>query len=112
MESMVTTRSSTNPERRREHQRIHLVVPATVRGEGHTLAASTRDISEGGLFLFTDAPFQAGADIEIVLMLPRELGLAAGEMVCCHGTVVRVEVEAGRCGIAAKIERIAGVPQV
>jgi Tfp pilus assembly protein PilZ len=109
---VVTPKFPTKTERRRHHERIHVVVPATVKAQGHTLAASTRDISAGGLFLFTDTPFQAGADIEIVLMLPRELRLPAGEMVCCHGTVVRVEVEAGRCGIAAKIERIAQLPQV
>lgn len=109
---MVTKQSPTKPDRRRHHDRIHVAVPATVTAQGHTLAASTRDISVGGLFLFTDVPFQAGADIEIVLMLPRELGLPGSEMVCCHGTVVRVEVEAGRCGIAAKIQRIAELPQV
>lgn len=99
-------------DRRRRHERIPIAVPATVRAQGHTLAASTRDISIGGLFLFTDAPFQPGAEIEIVLMLPRELGLPSSEMVCCHGTVVRVEVEAGRCGVAATIDRIADLPQL
>jgi hypothetical protein len=97
---------------RRRHERIKVTVPATVTVAGQSLAASTKDISIGGLFLFTDAPFEAGKDIEIVLMLPRELGLPASEMVCCHGTVVRVETGAGRCGIAATINRIAGLPQV
>ncbi len=97
---------------RRQHPRTPFSVPATIRVEGHTLAASTRDVSLGGLFLFTDAPFKAGSDIEIVLMLPKELGLPSSEMVCCHGTVVRVEIAAGRCGIAARIERFADVPQL
>ena len=99
-------------EVRRRHERIKVTVPATVSVEGHTLAATTKDISVGGLFLFTDVPFQAGKDIEIVLMLPKELGLPASAMVCCHGKVVRVEMSGGRCGIAATIERIADLPQV
>ncbi len=97
---------------RRQHVRTNIAVPATVTAEGHTLAASTRDFSLGGLFLFTDAPFQAGSEIEVVLMLPKEIGLPASEMVCCHGTVVRVELAGGRCGIAAKIHRFVDVPQV
>jgi Tfp pilus assembly protein PilZ len=97
---------------RRRHERVSVSAPATVTSEGHTVAASMKDVSVGGLFLFTDIPFQAGSEIEVVLMLPRELGLPISEMVCCRGTVVRVEVAAGRCGIAAKIDRIADVPQV
>ncbi|MBZ5567027.1 MAG: PilZ domain-containing protein [Acidobacteriia bacterium] len=102
----------TKAEPRRRHERINVTLPATVSAEGHTLAATTKDVSIGGLFLFTDTPFQAGKDIEIVLMLPKELGLPTSEMVCCHGKVVRVEMSGGRCGIAATIERIADLPQV
>ena len=102
----------TNAEVRRRHERISVKAPATVSADGHTLAASIKDISIGGLFLFTDAPFQAGKDIEIILMLPKEFGLPSSEMVCCHGKVVRVETSGGRCGIAATIERIADLPQV
>lgn len=104
--------STSKTDIRRRHDRINFSVPATVTAEGHTLAASTKDVSLGGLFLFTDAPFQAGSDIEIVLMLPQELGLPSSEMVCCRGTVVRVEIAAGRCGIAARIDHIANLPQV
>ena len=102
----------TNLETKRKHQRISVAVPATVTAQGHTLAASTKDVSLGGLFLFTDAPFQPGADIQVVLMLPRELGLPASEMVCCHGKVIRVEITGGHYGIAASIERMSNVDQV
>lgn len=102
----------TKSETKRKHKRINVAVPATVTSQGHTLAASTKDISVGGLFLFTDAAFQPGADVEIVLMLPHELGLPANDMVCCHGKVVRVEMSGGHYGIAASIERMSNVDQV
>ncbi|MGI9103850.1 MAG: PilZ domain-containing protein [Terriglobales bacterium] len=96
----------------RRHERISHTVPATVKVGEHTLAGTTKDISVGGLFLFTDVPFRAGSDIEVVLMLPKELGLEKSQMVCCHGRIVRVETSAGQCGIAAEIERIANMPQM
>ncbi len=97
---------------RRRHQRISHTVPATVKVGDHTLAGTTKDISVGGLFLFTDVPFRAGSEIEVVMMLPKELGLEQSQMVCCHGRIVRVETSAGQCGIAAQIEKIANLPQM
>ena len=104
---MTTTGSST----RRRHQRIKLTVPATVKVGTHTVAASTKDISVGGMFVFTDTPFREGSDIEIVLMLPKELGFPASDMVCCHGKIVRSEVSPGLYGIAASIEQFQAFSQ-
>jgi len=98
-------------ENRRE-RRIKLKVPATVKAGEHTLAASTRDISVGGLFLITDSNFKTGSEIEVVLMLPKEVGLPFSEMVCCHAEIVRVELSGGEYGVAAEIKRIAALPQV
>jgi len=86
-------------------------MPATIRTGGHTLAATTRDVSLGGVFIFTDAKLREGADIEVVFMLPKELGLPVSEMVCCHGKIVRSETIEGQHGIAATIERFQAVPQ-
>jgi hypothetical protein len=95
----------------RRHKRHEMAAPATIRAGGHTLAATTKDISLGGLFMFTDAALRDGTDIEVVLMLPKELGLSASEMVCCHGKIVRTEIMGGQYGIAATIERFQAVPQ-
>ena len=102
---------ATNTGTRRRHARIPLTVPATIKVGKHAVAASTRDISVGGLFVFTDTPFREGSNIEIVLMLPKELGLPSSDMVCCQGKIVRAEFSAGRCGLAAEIERFQAFPQ-
>jgi hypothetical protein len=96
---------------KRKYKRYITTTPATVRSGGHTLAATTRDVSLGGLFIFTDAALREGSEIEVVLMLPKELGLPASEMVCCHGKIVRSERVDGQHGIAATIERFQTVPQ-
>lgn len=97
---------------RRRAERIPASGPATIRYQGDAREATVRDVSVGGVFLFTDATFQAGAEIQVVLMLPRELGLDQTQMICCHGTIVRVEQHDGRYGVAAQIEKMEGLPQI
>ena len=96
---------------KRKYKRHKTSTPATIRAGGHTLAATTRDVSLGGLFIYTDAALREGAEIEIVLMLPKELGLPDSEMVCCHGKIVRCETIDGQQGIAATIDRFQSVPR-
>lgn len=103
------TVSKTNTRRNR---RVRASGPATIKHKELTLAATVRDVSLGGVFLFTDARFQPGADIDIVLMLPQEIGLPSSQMVCAHGKIVRVEDRNGEYGLAAEIERIQGMPQL
>ena len=64
--------------------------------------------------MYADAEFKVGSEIQIVLMLPRELGLVTDRMVCCHATVLRVEPPNadGKHGIAAAIDRFAMMNQV
>ena len=50
------------------------------------------------------------SEIQVVLALPRELGLAASKMVSCAGKVVRVERHGTQYGIAAEIAHIEGIP--
>jgi hypothetical protein len=95
----------------RLHERVRSAAPPTIRTGGHTLAATTRDVSLGGVFIVTDAALREGTYIEVVLMLPKELGLSASEMVCCHAKIVRTETIEGQYGIAATIERFLAVPQ-
>lgn len=87
---------------------------ATVKLDSRTFPAETRDISSGGCFLYADESFPVGSEIQIVLMLPRELGLVTDRMVCCHATVLRVEEPNtdGKKGVAAIIDRFALMNQV
>ncbi len=86
--------------------------PVTISHEGQFVPATLKDVSLGGAFFFTDAPFRAGAEIQVVLMLPREVGLQNDHMVCCQGKIVRVEEHADRFGIAAEFECVEAVPQL
>lgn len=93
----------------RGKRRVRTKVRATVKSASDSITAETRDISTGGVFLYADAQFKVGSEIQIVLMLPRELGLVMDRMVCCHATVLRIEPPnaEGKHGIAAMIDRFA-----
>ncbi len=93
----------------RGRRRVKTKVRATVKVNSRAITVETRDISTGGMFLYADETFPVGSEIQIVLMLPRELGLVTGRMVCCHATVLRIEPSSpdGRQGIAAMIDRFA-----
>jgi hypothetical protein len=97
---------------RRNRQRIRFEGPATVTTGQHSIAASTKDISDRGLFFFTDARFELGSEIDMVIMLPEEVGLPLSGMVCCHGRIVRSDSGSGQYGVAAEIDRFAPVPQI
>jgi len=97
---------------RRDHQRIRFEAPATVTGGQHSIAASTRDITHRGLFFFTDARFEIGSEIDILITLPEEVGMPVSGMVCCHGRVVRSDSGSGQYGVAVEIDRLLPVPQI
>jgi PilZ domain-containing protein len=85
--------------------------PATVAVGQHSIAASTKDITDRGLFFFTDARFERGSETDVVLMLPEEVGLPVSGIVCCHGRVVRSEAGTGQYGVAVQIDCLSPVPQ-
>ena len=97
---------------RRHQRRIRFESPATVTTGQHSIAASTKDISDRGLFFFTDARIDLGSEIDMVIMLPEEVGLPLSGMVCCHGRIVRSDSASGQYGVAVEIDRFAPVPQV
>lgn len=104
---------ATQPDHRGK-RRVRTKVRATVKANSQSVLAETRDISTGGMFLYVDGSFEVGSEIQIVLMLPRELGLVMDRMVCCHATVLRIEPPSpdGKQGIAAMIDRFAMMNQV
>lgn len=105
--------SAPQPDHRGK-RRIKSRVRATVNVDSRSVFAETRDISSGGMFLYADGSFAVGSEIQIVLMLPRELGLVTDRMVCCHATILRIEEPnaEGKQGIAAMIDRFALMNQV
>ena len=99
---------------RRSRKRVAAQVPATVATSDHLQrqAAITRDLSMTGVFLYADEHLAQGAKIEVVLMLPAELGLGEKQWACCEASVVRVEDAKGRVGVAARIDRMDVLPEI
>jgi hypothetical protein len=101
------------PERR-SGKRIAAQVPATVATiDGKVkLAAVTRDLSMTGIFLYADRKIAMGSKIEVVLMLPAELGLGEKQWACCQASVVRLENSKSRIGVGARIDRLDVLPEI
>lgn len=95
------------PEKR-STRRFLLELPITVTyaNNGKTeLSGQTRDVSSRGVFMYVNTELSAGAVLEFIMTLPREITLADPISVRCHGRVLRVENKGGRQGIAVSIER-------
>jgi len=98
---------------KRTRSRIAVNVPATVRSKDTNaeVTAVTRDLSMGGVFLYTDRRITEGSKLEIVLILPPELGLGEKQWACCQARVVRVE-DGDEFGVAATIDRLDMLPEI
>lgn len=99
---------------RRSSDRLKAQVPVTInQKEAGKLTGQSRDLSTGGIFLYTDHAFEKGSELELVLVLPAELTGGEKQWVCCRGSVVRVE-EAGNggFGIAARLDGISAMPEL
>jgi c-di-GMP-binding flagellar brake protein YcgR len=100
---------------KRARSRIPVSIPARVRSKESAaeVLAITRDLSTGGVFLYTDGRITEGSKLEIVLILPAELGLGEKQWACCQASVVRVEDGKGtRFGVAATIDRLDMLPEI
>jgi hypothetical protein len=99
---------------RRAQQRFTLTLPLTVRSNGPAglveRTAHTRDISFRGLYFISDEQYMPGVPIEFVLTLPKEITQAGDVSIRCYGQVVRVEPNATKNGVAARIERYEFLP--
>ncbi|HLW86335.1 MAG TPA: PilZ domain-containing protein [Candidatus Sulfotelmatobacter sp.] len=97
---------------RRSRKRIPASVPTRIRtAHGVEHAAQTRDVSSNGVFLYTKSKMEAGAEVELVLILPPELTAGQKCWVCCQATIVRAEQVGGEFGVAAKIQRMDILPE-
>src|SRR5260221_12723386 len=98
---------------RRGTRRYDLSLPIMVRipaqGFADTQSGKTRDISTRGLYFVIGQGVRAGAELDIILTLPREMTNGDEVMGKASGTIVRVEqrIEDGnaRQGGAAVIQR-------
>lgn len=103
------------PERRR-HARTPVQLPVKVRTQSPDSAdhsGLTRDLTSSGIFLYTNSHLEAGAKLELVLMLPPNLGLGPGGWTMCDATVVRIEHSDGKgIGVAATLDRIERLPEL
>ena len=100
---------------RRVGQRLAVRLPVTVKAkdEAGEQQVFTRDLSSKGIFFYLDSEISAGAELEMVLMLPAELTAGQKRWVCCQASVVRVEENPGQnFGVAAAIRRMEILPEI
>lgn len=100
---------------RREARRFAMNLPLRVlarEANGPELKANTRDVSYRGLYFFSETRFEKGSEIDFILTLPQQIISAGDVNIRCHGHIVRVDSndEAGRTGIAAKIDKYEFIP--
>jgi len=77
---------------RRVGQRFPYLLPVSLRQTASAIEGLgfTQDLSSRGVFFFTDAPLEAGAEIELTLRMPSEITLGEGMVVRCRGRILRV----------------------
>jgi len=99
---------------RRAARRFSMMLPLKVRlsgaEEGAEKQGRTRDVSFRGLYFTVEASVETGSSIEFVLTLPQQITLAGDVNIRCYARVLRVEVEDGRRGVAAQIDRYEFLP--
>jgi len=102
-------------QEKRAVRRVQWKLPASVsfRDTGRA-QVELKDISSRGLFFFSQAKVEEDSKVEIVLMMPPEVGEFGRRWVCCQATVVRVEESkpGEKVGVAAVIDRCEALPQI
>jgi hypothetical protein len=101
------------PERRSESRKPARLPVKVRQPNGSEQEGLTRDLSSTGIFLYSDGTLEAGSKLELVVMLPAELGLGSGGWTLCQASVVRVEeAGGGKVGVAATLDRIETLPEI
>ena len=105
---------TTQGSERRSGRRVPVQAPVKVRkSDGTETSGLTRDLSSNGIFIYSETGMEAGSKLELVVMLPPDLGIGPGGWTLCQGSVVRVEKTDGEgVGIAATLDRIELLPQI
>jgi c-di-GMP-binding flagellar brake protein YcgR len=108
---------------KRRARRVRVTSEARVKANAATesveVKARTRDISTNGAFFYVDRELAPGSQIEMIVVLPEELGQGDRAWFCCRGKVVRVEsIDAGESrggdsfGIAAEFDDCSVLPEI
>jgi c-di-GMP-binding flagellar brake protein YcgR len=95
----------------RKAQRVCLKQPVTVRynRDGHfEFTGISRDLSDTGIFLYTESLIEEGAHVELTLILPSES--AEPNPIQVRGRVVRVE-RIPATGIAVEFDKVTVMPE-
>jgi PilZ domain-containing protein len=106
---------SDSPSERRSRPRVTAHLPVSITSkDGITNEGVTRDLSNGGIFLYSDSAFDEGTELDLVVVLPPELTFGEKRWVCCQARVVRVEERQsdGKVGVAASIHRFEVLPEL
>ncbi|MDP7111944.1 MAG: PilZ domain-containing protein [Myxococcota bacterium] len=80
---MSDIKQSIDSDERRGHTRKRVTVKVGLRSEHGFWAGFTEDISEGGIFVATSAPFELGEKVTVNLMLGKQLGQVPVRCVVC-----------------------------
>jgi hypothetical protein len=96
---------------RRNDTRVAVRIPLRYKVIGNQSAeeqiAESENLSQRGIFMWTEYPLQVGAQVVLKLRMPREIsGIAAAE-VHCTARVVRIQEHdlGGLVGVGLRIER-------
>jgi len=97
----------TTPERRSLTRfGLQVSVRIQISGTDAVVFAETKNISAGGVYIYTSSQIELGTDLDLVLTLPPELTQTTAAIdISCKARVLRVneELPDGRTGIAAEI---------
>jgi hypothetical protein len=95
----------------RKSERVAIQRPVTVkfnRDENFEFTGISRDLSDSGIFLYTESVIEEGAEVELTLTLPSFSAHPVPMLL--RGRVVRVE-KTPAAGIAVEYEKVTVVPE-
>ncbi len=90
---------SSHPERRsKPRSRVHFPVLISEQENHDKATGVTRDISQDGVYFYTESPLVTGQVVEFKMLMPLPGGTTARAF--CNGTVLRIE-SANRAAVQA-----------
>ncbi len=98
---------------RKEHRslkRFSRFVPIRVRilgPEPRNVEGITKDVSETGVFLYTDVAVEPGAQVELAFVMPKEVTLTMDMSVHATGRILRVTKSLEKFGVAVAVDTFA-----
>lgn len=93
-------------DNRRKHARFSTEIAAELDVEGEIFAGKTRDVSQGGASLLTDAKLQEGGSVTLTLILTEDgIESAHAEALCTRATVMwAAETDSGETAAGVRFE--------